>query len=154
MKECHIDFFPTNCKSCCVWGEGIAQWWSHRLMIKRSQVQVPAGAAGEFFSQELTFCAESYFGIHPTPVLQLTAVARKRSQSFCQKCKWPVTAKHVCILHIWLCMKWQCKLVYGFKYHVHITCAKMAAVSHGTSHVTTEQCCQYTTLVNIQITMP
>ena len=28
--------------------------------------------------------------------------------------------------------------------------AEMAAVSHGTSHVTTEKCCKYTTLVDIQ----
>ena len=26
----------------------------------------------------------------------VTAVARKRSQSFCQKCRWQVTAENVC----------------------------------------------------------
>ena len=38
-------------------------------MIKRSQVQIPAGVAGEFSSPGSTFCDDSYFGIHSTPVL-------------------------------------------------------------------------------------
>ena len=37
-------------------------------MIGRSQVRVPAGAAGEFSSPGSTFCADSYFGIRSTPV--------------------------------------------------------------------------------------
>ena len=62
-------------------------------MIKRSRVPIPAGAAGEFSYPGSTFCANSYFGIRSTRV---TAVARKRSRSFCQKCGWQVTAKHAC----------------------------------------------------------
>ena len=31
-----------------------------------------------------------------------TAVARKKSRSFCQKCRWQVTAKHACTLRMWL----------------------------------------------------
>ena len=38
--------------------------------------------------------------------LRVTAVARNRSWSFCQNCRWRVTAKHVCTLRMWLCMKW------------------------------------------------
>ena len=38
-------------------------------MIERSRVPIPAGAAGEFYSPESTFCADSYFGIPSTPVL-------------------------------------------------------------------------------------
>ena len=38
-------------------------------MTERSQVQIPAGAAGEFSSPGSTICADSYFGIHSTPVL-------------------------------------------------------------------------------------
>ena len=47
----------------------------------------------------------------PPPV---TAEARKnkRSQSFCQKCRWLVRAKSTCTLHMWLWMKWHCKLVH------------------------------------------
>ena len=33
---------------------------------------------------------------------RVTAVARKRSRSFCQKCMWQVTAKHIRTLHMWL----------------------------------------------------
>ena len=36
----------------------------------------------------------------------VTAVACERSQSFCQKCRWQVTVKHACTLHVWLCMMW------------------------------------------------
>ena len=35
----------------------------------------------------------------------VTAVACKRSESFCQKCRRQVTAKHTCTLHMWLYMK-------------------------------------------------
>ena len=38
-------------------------------MTERSQVQIPAGVAGEFSSPWSTFCADSYFGIRSTPVL-------------------------------------------------------------------------------------
>ena len=39
------------------------------LMIKRSRVRVPAGAAGEFSSPGSALCADTYFGIRSTPVL-------------------------------------------------------------------------------------
>ena len=48
-------------------------------------------AAGKLSSPGSTFCANSYFGIHSTP--HATAVACKRSWSFCWKCRWQVTAK-------------------------------------------------------------
>ena len=35
-------------------------------------------------------------------------------------------------------------------YGVHLTCAETAAVSRGTSHATTKQCCQYTNSVDIE----
>ena len=60
----------------------------------------------------------------------VTAVACKRSQSFLQKCRWQVTAKHTYTLHMWLCMKWHGAWFYG----VHRPCAETAAVSCGTSH--------------------
>ena len=60
-------------------------------MNERSRVRIPAGAAGEFSSPGSTFCADSFrYPFHP----RVTAVARKRSRSFCQKCRWQVTAKH------------------------------------------------------------
>ena len=68
-------------------------------MIERSRVRIPAGTAGEFSSPGSTFCADSYFGIRSTPVV--TTVARKKSRSFCQKCRWQVTAKHAYTLRVW-----------------------------------------------------
>ena len=34
-----------------------------------------------------------------------TVGASKRSQAFCQKCRWYVTAIQACTLRLWLCMK-------------------------------------------------
>ena len=47
---------------------------------------------GEFSSPKLVFHADSYLSNRSTPIL-LTA-ACKRSQSFCQKWLWQVTAEH------------------------------------------------------------
>ena len=60
-------------------------------MIERSRVRIPAATVGEFSSPGSTFCADSYFRypFHP----RVTTVARKKSRSFCQKCRWQVTAK-------------------------------------------------------------
>ena len=67
------------------------------------------------------------YPFHP----RITTVARKRSRSFCQKCRWQVTAKHAYTLwRMWLCMKWHGAWLYG----VHRTCAETTAVSCGTSH--------------------
>ena len=70
--------------------------------------------------------------------IRVIAVACKRSWSFCQKCRWQVTAKHTCALPMWLWVKWHCKLVHGYNYGVHRTCTEMAAVSRGTSHATSK----------------
>ena len=53
------------------------------------------------------------YPFHP----RLTAVARKWSWWFCQKCRWRVTAKHTCILRMWLPVKRHCKLVYSCIVH-------------------------------------
>ena len=80
-------------------------------MIEKSRVRVPAGTAGELSSPRLNFlCWLLYrYPFHPC----VTAVARKRSRSFRQKCWWQVTAKHTYTLPMWLWMRWHCKLVYG-----------------------------------------
>ena len=78
------------------------------LEIERSRVRIPAGAE-EFSFPGSTFCADSYFGIQP----RVTAVARKRPRSFCQKCWLQVTAKHACTLRMWLRMKWHSAWLYG-----------------------------------------
>ena len=67
----------------------------------------------------------------PRSTPSVTAVARKRSRSFCLKGRWQVTAKHACTLRMWLCMELHGAWLYG----AQKTCAQTAAVSHGTSHV-------------------
>ena len=60
-------------------------------MIKRSWVQSPVRMVGDFSSPGSAFCADFYFSmLHPC----VPAVAHKRSQPLCQKCKWQVTARH------------------------------------------------------------
>ena len=63
------------------------------------------------------------YPFHP----RFTGVARKRSRSFCQKCRWQVTAKHVCTLRYVALheVTWYGAWLYG----------ETAAVSCGTSHV-------------------
>ena len=39
-------------------------------VIERLRARIPAGAAGEFFSPEVTLCADSYSVSFPPPVLQ------------------------------------------------------------------------------------
>ena len=88
------------------------KWWTERRI---------------FFSRVDFLCWLLFrYPFHP----RVTAVARKRSRSFCQKCRWQVTAKHAYTLCMWLCMKWHGAWLYG----VHRTCAETAAVSCGTSH--------------------
>ena len=47
------------------------------------------------------------------PQSYATTVARKRFRSFCQRCRWQVTAKHECTPRMWLRIKRHCKLVHG-----------------------------------------
>ena len=66
----------------------------------------------------------------------------KRSQSFCQKCGWQVTAKHTCTLCLGLCTKWHGAWLYG----VHRTRRDCS------SFMWHQPCqsCKHTTSVDIQ----
>ena len=57
-----------------------------------------------FFSRVNFLCQLFQYLFHPC----VTAVACKRSQSFCQKCRWQVSAQCTCILCTWLWVRWQC----------------------------------------------
>ena len=93
-------------------------------MIERLWVRIPAAAAGEFYSPGSTFYADSFwYPFYPC----ITAVARKRSRSSCQKCRWQVTAKHA------YTVTYVALLEIAWLYGVHRICAEMAAVSCGTS---------------------
>ena len=55
-------------------------------------------------------------------IVSVSAVARKRSRSFCQKRGWQITAKHTGTpLRILLKMKWLCKLVHGCALYIELT---------------------------------
>ena len=61
-------------------------------MIEKLRVRIPAGAAEEFSSPELTLCADSYsVSVRTTPVLPQWYV---KDPGNCRKCRWQVTAKH------------------------------------------------------------
>ena len=56
-----------------------------------------------FSESNISLCWPLFrYPFHP----RVTAAARKRSRSFCQKCWWQVTAKYACTVPMWLCMKW------------------------------------------------
>ena len=99
--------------------------WS--LYRRRKRLQTREFGCCPLTLSVLTFCTDSYFGIHSTT---FTAVACKISWSFCQKCRWHVTVNYAYTLHMWLCMKSYGAWLYG----VHRTCADTASVSRGTSH--------------------
>ena len=80
-------------------GSGIAQWLERWTCDWKVWGLNPCRSGGRIFFPRVNFLC-SYFGICST------AVARKRSWSFCQKCRWQVTAKHTYTLRMWLCMKW------------------------------------------------
>ena len=110
------------------WSKRIAQWlecWTCDWKVVGSN---PCRSGGRIFFSRVDFLCWLLvrYLFHPC----VTAVAHKRSWSFCQKCRWQVTAKHTYTLRMWLCMKWHGAWLYG----VHRTCAEMAAVSCGTSH--------------------
>ena len=70
-----------------------------------------------FFSRVNSLCWLLFrYPFHP----RVTTVARKRSRSFCQKCRWQVTAKHAYTLPMWLWMKWHCNLVHGWMVYTEL----------------------------------
>ena len=109
-------------------GAGIAQGLERRTRDWKVAGSNHCRSGGRIFFSRVNFLYWLLFQypFHP----RVTAVARKRSWPFCQKCRWQVTAKHAYTLRMWLCMKWHGAWLYG----VHRTCAETAAVSCGTSH--------------------
>ena len=84
---------------------GIAQWLQRRTRDRKVPGSSPGRSGGGFFSPGSTFCADSYFDIRSMLHPRVTAVARKRTRPFCQKCRWQVIPKRACILRMWLCVK-------------------------------------------------
>ena len=81
-------------------GAGIAQWLERRTRDWKVAGSNPCWNGGRIFFSRVDFLCWLLFRypFHP----RVTTVARKRSRSFCQKCRWQVTAKHAYILRMWL----------------------------------------------------
>ena len=127
-------FFRWRFKPCGIWIDthySGAQWLERRTRDWKVAGSKPCRSGGRIFFSMVDFLCWLLFRypFHPS----VTAIACKRSRSFCQKCRWQVTAKHAYTLCIWLCMKWHGAWLHG----VHRTCTKTAAVSCGTSHAST-----------------
>ena len=82
------------------WGAGIAQWLEHRTRDWKVAGSNPCWNGGRIFFSRVDFLCWLLFRypFHP----RVTAVARKKSRSFCQKCRWQVTAKHAYTLRMWI----------------------------------------------------
>ena len=93
-------------------GAGIAQWLERRTRDRKVPGSSPGRSGGRIFFSRVNFLCRLLFlyPFHP----RVTAVARKRSRSVCQKCRWQVTARHTYTLPMWLWMKWHCNLVHGW----------------------------------------
>ena len=106
-------------------------------MIKRSCVQVPAGVVGEFSSPGSTFYIDSYFSKCST------AVAVKDPGHFVKGAGGRLLLNTQCMHHMYTAFNKVTLSTGAWLHGVHRTCAQVAAVSHGTSHVTTKQSCNH-----------
>ena len=72
--------------------DGWDKWMKGKTKAGRSSRRI-------FFSR-VNFLCLLLFSAHftPSPLSRITAVANKRPQTFCQKCRWQVTAKHASLL--------------------------------------------------------
>ena len=81
-------------------GAGIAQWLEHRTRDWKVAGSNPCWNGGRIFFSRVDFLCWLLFRypFHP----RVTTVARQKSRSFCQKCRWQVTAKHAYTLRMWI----------------------------------------------------
>ena len=89
-----------NTFSCLLGGAGIAQWLERRTRDWKVAGSNPCWNGGRIFFSRVDFLCWLLFRypFHP----RVTTVARKKSRSFCQKCRWQVTAKNSYTLRMWL----------------------------------------------------
>ena len=109
---------PFPCSPCR--GAGIAQWLERRTRDWKVAGSNPCRSGGRiFFSRVDSLCWLLFrYPFHP----RVTTVARKRSRSFCQKCRWQVTLNthtpyvcgfawsdmvHGCMVYTALAPRWQ-----------------------------------------------
>ena len=121
------------------WTAGMAQWLGCPTHGWKVTGLSPCRSGGRIFFSRVNFLCWLLFRcpFHPC----VAAVACKRPRSFCQKCRWQVTAKRTCTLRMWLCMKWHGAWSYG----VH---GKRRDSSSFMWHQPCQRC-KYTTWVDI-----
>ena len=70
----------------------VREWLEHRSRDWKVAGSNPCWNGGRIFFSRVDFLCWLLFRypFHP----RVTTVARKKSRSFCQKCRWQVTAKH------------------------------------------------------------
>ena len=119
---------------------GIAQWLECWTRDQKAAGLNPCKSGGIIFFSRVNFLCWLLFR-YPFHS-RVTTEARKKSRSFCQKCRWQVTAKHTYTLCIWICIKWHGAWLYG----VHRT------LPDGSSFMWHQpcQCCKYITSVDNQ----
>ena len=72
----------------------------------------------------------------------VTPIASKRPQSFCQNCMWQVQTKQTYTLHIWLWIKWHCKLMHGCMVYTE-SAPRQQQFHMALAMSTTKQCCNH-----------
>ena len=97
----------------CSWllGSGEGSFGERQTRDRKVSGSSPGRSDGRILFSRVSFLCWFLFRypFHPG----VTAVARKKSWSFCQKCRWQISAKHTCILRMWLRIKCHCNLVHG-----------------------------------------
>ena len=90
----------------CSLGSGDSSVVQHQTYDWKVVGSSPGRSSGIIFFSRVSFLFWLLFGypFHP----RVTAVARKRSRSFLQKCRWQVTAKHMCRICILMWPQIQC----------------------------------------------
>ena len=91
----NLHWAPHSCR-----GAGIAQWLERRTRDWKVAGSNPCWNGGRIFFSKVDFLCWLLFRYPFQP--RVTTVARKKSRSFCQKCRWQVTAKHAYTLRMWL----------------------------------------------------
>ena len=120
-------------------------------MIKRLRVQDPRRNGGKILCCRVSFLHWLLFQYLFRPYV--TAVSCKRSQSFCRKCRSLVAGYSYAHIHpTYVALNEMTLQTGAWLNGAHRTCAERVAVSRGTSHATTKNCCQYTTSVDIKNT--
>ena len=86
----------------CGSGAGIAQWLECQTHDWKVVGSSPGRSGRRIFFSRVNFLRWLLFQypFHPC----VTAAARKQWQSFCQMCRWKVTAKHACAIYIYMCV--------------------------------------------------